>query len=267
MGLLVCLLVYAAGLTAELFWFVLVPKGPMVVLTDVGTVVSNKVNKHVAAVASFHLFGAPGAATQKVEDAPKEVQKTSLRLSLQGVFTAEQGGKSGAIVEEIGKSSDYYQVGDNLPGNAVLETVHSDRILLRRNGQLETLAFDEPAAAENNRIAKGAIPAKKQSRPVVETPEQFIEEASQRLSEDPDAALGSVGLAPAAEGGYVYQGNNPMLSGMNLQKGDIIRSVNGHDLGDIKKDKNLMKSLYEQGSLEVEVVRDGASFFINYPLK
>jgi len=38
-------------------------------------------------------------------------------------------------------------------------------------------------------------------------------------------------------------------------------------LGDVKKDKNLMKSLYEQGNLEVEVVRDGASFYINYPLR
>ena len=37
-------------------------------------------------------------------------------------------------------------------------------------------------------------------------------------------------------------------------------------LGDIEQDKEMMSTIYQQGSIEVEVVRDGASFFVNYPL-
>jgi general secretion pathway protein C len=268
--LLACLVVYAAYLCAQFTWFSVATSAdePMV-FAQVSSIVQKKTVGHSGKLAQFHLFGKAGVlAVQKV-DKPTEAPKTRLRLILKGVFTAKQGGASGAIVEEIGKTSDYYGLGDTLPGNAVLEEVYSDRILLRRNGKLETLSFDDKVAKGQNIIAKAPKPVPKKARGRTErikSPEQFMEEATNQIALNPEKALTSVGLLPGA-GGYVYQGGNPMLSGLNLQKGDVIRSVNGNLLGDIKKDKNLMKGLYEQGSLEVEVVRDGASFFINYPLR
>jgi len=270
-ALLVCLLVYVAFLGAQFTWFLVSPQSDVIVLPEKKTVSQKKVSGRSAQLPRYHLFGESGKIVEKKVDTPKVAPKTNLRLVLKGVFTAEQGGASGAIVEEIGKKADYYGIGDKLPGNATLEEVYNDRILLRRNGALETLAFEEAAYGSQNKIAKSRKPAKKIVRTSdrkggVKTPEQFIDEASRRLSDNPEAALTSVGLS-ASEAGYVYQGGNPMLSGMNLKKGDVIRSVNGHSLGDVKKDKALMKSLYDQGSLEVEVVRDGASFYINYPLR
>jgi len=259
-----------AFLVAKGIWFFVVPEsGKTISLPKVSAVSQKQVKGREAQLARFHLFGEGGKVVKRNVAAPTVAPKTNLRLVLKGVFTAEQGGASGAIVEEIGKSSDYYGLGDKLPGNATLEEVYSDRILLRRNGKLETLAFDDVSLGKENSISKRS-PNKKEPgskrREKVDTPEQFIDEAAKRLSENPEAALTSVGLSATADG-YVYQGGNPMLSGLNLKKGDMIRSVNGHSLGDVKKDKNLMKSLYEQGSLEVEVVRDGASFYINYPLR
>lgn len=267
-SLLLCLLVYCAWLSSQLVWFALEGNniGVISLSERVNKVVSQR-SPHASKVSDFHLFGEAGLIQVKKQDTPKVAPKTRLRLILKGVFTAEQSGESGAIVEEIGKSADYYRLGDTLPGNATLEEVYSDRIILRRNGRLETLSFEEKPQTQQNRIAKAVSAAKKTESPRITTPEQFIEEATQRLSEDPDRAIRSVGLAPSEDGGYVYQGGNPMLSGLNLNKGDIIRSVNGHPLGDIRKDKSLMKSLYEQGNLEVEVVRDGASFYVNYPLR
>ena len=170
----------------------------------------------------------------------------------------------------MGKGAEYYSIGSVLPGNATLEEVYKDRVLLRRNGRLETLSFNEKALDSESVIAKTSKPKPSVNTQgnnlAVKTPEQFIDEATRQISENPELALKSVGLN-ASNDGYVYQGGNPMLSGLNLKKGDVIRSVNGHTLGDVKKDKNLMKSLYEQGMLEVEVVRNGASFYINYPLR
>ena len=267
-GLLTCLVVYAAYLSAQLTWFVFAPKAaaPMI-LSQSSSSIKKQPQGQARALASFHLFGEAGRVISKKLDEPKVAPKTRLRLILKGVFTAEQGGASGAIVEEIGKSADYYSLGSTLPGNAVLEEVYSDRILLRRNGKLETLSFVDKASKGQSIIAKAPVSTKPKSRERVKSPEQFIDEATRQIASNPEQALTSVGLAPSSDGGYVYNGGNPMLSGLNLQKGDVIRSVNGHSLGDVKKDKDLMKGLYEQGSLEVEVVRDGASFFINYPLR
>ncbi|MFT7184928.1 MAG: general secretion pathway protein C [Pseudohongiellaceae bacterium] len=266
-GMLACLVVYAAYLFAQFTWFSMETQGnEPIALGQVSSLVEEKVDGYAGKLAQFHLFGKAGMfAAQKV-DTPIVAPKTRLRLILKGVFTAEQGGSSGAIVEEIGKTSDYYALGATLPGNAVLEEVYDDRVLLRRNGRLETLSFDDKEVKGQSIIAKAPRTVQKKYNGRVKSPEQFIEQATSQIAINPEKALTSVGLAPSA-GGYVYQGGNPMLSGLNLQKGDVIRSVNGNPLGDIKKDKNLMKGLYEQGSLEVEVVRDGASFFINYPLR
>ncbi|MDX1452528.1 MAG: type II secretion system protein N [Oleiphilaceae bacterium] len=264
----VVLTVYLAWCVSQVSWWMLADKNtlPLTLPAQQNVASVESGAQRVRPLASYHLFGREGLA--KVENKPvvQEAPKTRLRLSLKGVFTAEQGGESGAIVEEIGRSTDYYRLGDVLPGNATLEAVYDDRILLRRNGQLETLPFDEATGSKGSMVSVAPKSQPRQQQRIA-TPEQFLEEATEQLAQNPEAALKSVGLARSAEGGYVYQGNNPMLAGMNLKKGDIIRSVNGHTLGDVQKDRALMKSLYEQGSLEVEVVRDGASFYINYPLR
>ncbi len=272
--LLLVLLVYSAFLLAKLFWFILSPTHTSDVLVlPAKTLIEQKSEKmNVRLLSSFHLFGEAGKVINKPKDEPIVAPKTSLRLVLKGVFTAKQGGVSGAIIEELGKSAEYYALGGVLPGNATLEEVYEDRVLLRRNGRLETLAFDEKGLDAESQITKQERPkpvpsnASSDNDLLVKTPEQFIDEATRQISENPELALKSVGLNASSDG-YVYQGGNPMLSGLNLKKGDVIRSVNGHTLGDVKKDKNLMKDLYEQGNLEVEVVRDGASFYINYPLR
>lgn len=272
--LLSILVIYSAYLLAKLCWFVLVPANAndVLVLPAETLIEQKRESSSIRLLPSFHLFGEVGRQVEKLKDEPIVAPKTSLRLVLKGVFTAKEGGSSGAIIEEMGKSAEYYALGALLPGNATLEEVYEDRVLLRRNGRLETLSFDEKDLDAESQITKLEKSKPVQSKPsgagevTVKTPEQFIDEATRQISENPERALKSVGLNASSDG-YVYQGGNPMLSGLNLKKGDVIRSVNGHTLGDVKKDKNLMKSLYEQGSLEVEVVRNGASFYINYPLR
>ena len=270
--LLLLLLVYMAYLFAKLFWFVWLPdnNSSLLVLPKSDYSQQKVDNQKVRMLSSFHLFGEAGKAKDLPKNEPVIAPKTNLRLILKGVFTAAESGSSGAIIEEMGKGAEYYSIGSVLPGNATLEEVYKDRVLLRRNGRLETLSFNEKALDSESVIAKTSKPKPSVNTQgnnlAVKTPEQFIDEATRQISENPELALKSVGLN-ASNDGYVYQGGNPMLSGLNLKKGDVIRSVNGHTLGDVKKDKNLMKSLYEQGMLEVEVVRNGASFYINYPLR
>lgn len=265
------LLIYAAWLAAQMAWYWLAPpSGVTMVLGSSQADAGMPRTVKTYPLSQMDLFGRVGAVPKaEPKEVVEEAQETTLRLKLKGVFTAEQASESGAIVEEVGKQADYYRVGATLPGGAVLEQVLPDKILMRRNGRLESLSFEEESGAKvagrQNSGVKPVQQVTKTTAPKVATPEQFVQEATRQLADDPEKALSSVGLV-AGDGGYVYQGNNPMLSGLNLKQGDVIRSVNGHPLGDIKKDRALMQSLYEQGNLEVEVVRDGASFYINYPL-
>lgn len=263
------LVIYGAKLIAQLVWFVLYDASGSRVLVLPESRIERKVedNSRIKQLSSFHLFGREGVKPVVKQEIVQDAPKTTLRLALKGVFTGEEGVAAGAIIEEIGRrNEDYYRVGSQVPGNATLEQVLDDRVLLRRNGRLETLTFDEASDVQGS-IARVERRPRPEANAEISSPEAFIEEATERLAADPEKALKSVGLAVGENGGYVYQGNNPMLSGLNLEKGDVIMSVNGHNLGDLQKDKALMQSLYEQGMLEVEVVRNGASFFVNYPLR
>ena len=255
--------IYVAYLCASLIWFVVEEPQPAMPISFSKDGDSSQARQVLRPVDRYHLFGRPGAA-QVVAEAPKEAPKTRLRLLLKGVFTGEDGGRSGAIIEEIGKSAEYYKLGDSLPGNVKLAEVYADRVILDRAGNYEALFFEESSKAS---VISAVVSQPRRKAGNVRTPEDFIEEATARLSENPEQALNSVGLGVSDGGGYVFKGNNPMLAGMNLKKGDVIRSVNGHTLGDVNKDKEMMREIYQQGSVEVEVVRDGASFFVNYPLR
>ncbi|MDZ7683798.1 MAG: type II secretion system secretin GspD [Gammaproteobacteria bacterium] len=92
-------------------------------------------------LAALNLFGTvrDDALDQGVVDAPD----TQLNLELQGVFTAEDPDESTAIVAERNKTGVLFRIGDRLPGNAVLEAVYPDHILIKRGGRVEKLAFPD----------------------------------------------------------------------------------------------------------------------------
>ena len=93
-------------------------------------------------IASFSMFGDFNAV---VETKPniEELPKTSLRLTLTGVSATENQDNARALIEGPDRSTESYRVGDTLPGNANLHSVHKDRVILSRSGKLETLFFSE----------------------------------------------------------------------------------------------------------------------------
>ena len=100
-------------------------------------------------LAQLNLFGKAGQAAPTTVDAPE----TSLNLELQGVFTAANPKMSTAIIAEGNKSGKLYQIGDRLPGNAVLQAVYDDHILIKRGARLEKLMFSN--AKSSNQQAAG----------------------------------------------------------------------------------------------------------------
>ena len=86
-------------------------------------------------VASLSAFGSAARAPSTVVDAPD----TSLSWVLKGVLADPDPERSGAILAPQGQPEKYYRVGASLPGNVRLDQVLADRVILVRDGQLETL--------------------------------------------------------------------------------------------------------------------------------
>lgn len=109
----------------------------------------------VGAIVSRHLFG--DAASNPAEAPPP----TRAALVLGGVWYTPAG-NAYALIGEPGAPQKPYRTGDHLPGGVELAGVEADRVLLRRDGQTETLALPRvapPKAGERRSTAPLMVPA------------------------------------------------------------------------------------------------------------
>lgn len=212
-----------------------------------------------APIAGYEFFGRPENQAGVADVVRRSAPETGLRLRLEGVLVGQRPEDSGAIVAGSNGETEYYRVGDQLPGNAELAEVEAGRILLRRGGRYESLAFEE-------QIETGALVAEEPVQ-TAESPDTYLEDARARLDSEGVAALATYGLQPAEDrSGYVYDGSNAMLNAVNLRPGDIITSVNGQPLGDIEQDKQLLDSWRSQPQLDIEIERDGTLLTVSYAI-
>lgn len=216
-------------------------------------------------VSALNLFGNSASTVEVPAAISQNAPETQLRLILNGVAMARRPDESSAIVAG-GRNGEvqWYRVGEMLPGNARLIEVQDDRILLRREGRIETLRFPVDGAESSLVVASSS-----QDQRLPQSTEEFVAEAEARLSQDPTGTLAAVGFSPrddSGRGGYVYDGSNPMLSAMSLRAGDVILAVNGHVLGDMESDRELIQQWSEQNELQVEVERDGSRFSVVVPI-
>lgn len=99
-----------------------------------------------------------GLASDRPTVAIESLPETQLKLVLRGAFAAADENEAGAIIEDERQIAEQYGVGDELPGNATLNAVYTDRVVLARNGLLETLYFpddfsDAGVGTRNNEAA------------------------------------------------------------------------------------------------------------------
>jgi len=87
-----------------------------------------------------------GTARQEGSAGPVETEnlpETNLRLFLRGVLAADGEFPGSALIEDQKGNTEAYPVGEELPGNAKLRSVHANRVVIERGGKLENLFFPE----------------------------------------------------------------------------------------------------------------------------
>lgn len=257
-------------------------------------------------VSNRHIFGravitADGGSSEPTNEPAKQ---TKLPLELLGVFVAEAAEDSAAIVAQKKKPGLLFNIGETLPGNATLEEVYGDRIIIKRLGVREELSFADESAgfvadanddegvrplSEVRRRRSGAATAPQGAQtseaelsnesggnPVAaqqpRTPREFLEAYGAQLAGDPEGLLAELDVQPVSAGGSdgYRLGNlasSPYLSQTGLQSGDVILSVNGQPIGNVQQDQSRLGALLTQGSARLEVKRGSRRFYVTASLK
>ena len=263
----------AATLARAIWSFVLGPEPAQVVeLTRAQTPAANAIMQveQIDRIAALNLFGAP-----RTDDRGLDVQAapdTELDLRLLGIFRANRGQASVAIIGVRGSEGDAYAVGDRIFGNAKLMEIHKDVVLISRAGAVEALRFDDaPPLAANRKASNPAPDAPLAAVDAGAAPnglEQSIHLFRARLEQDPEGTLRAVGLEPVSvDGAAGYRiGQGAGLGRTGLQPGDTILSIDGQPIGDFRQSPEAFGDLLEKGSARLEIQRGSRRFFLTTSL-
>ncbi|SFM25726.1 type II secretion system protein N [Marinobacter zhejiangensis] len=132
-----------------------------------------------------------GSASQSATEQPVDTEnlpETNLRLVLRGVMAAEGDFPGSALIEDTSANTDVYLVGDELPGNATLRSVHSNRVIINRSGKLENLYFPELTASDGMEFAANEqyteLPQQDAAQQPAVTPQPVTSEATEQRRQE-----------------------------------------------------------------------------------
>ncbi|WP_100640881.1 type II secretion system protein N [Marinobacter salexigens] len=108
------------------------------------------------ALASLELFGSAQLGESQADENTEDLPETNLRIFLRGVLAGDGEFPGSALIEDDKNKTDVFLVGDELPGNAKLRSVHPNRVVLDRGGKLENLYFPEPDNRAGMTFSAGA---------------------------------------------------------------------------------------------------------------
>ena len=289
-------------LLASLTWFLVIPSSILVPQTDQKPGLTPLTSSPSADKAvdineliGWHLFGKYQAyvAPKKTEPVkPTVAPVTRLKIELVGVFMADEPADSTAVISEKGSTGKLYGINDVIPGNARLEAVYADRVVLRRSGRLETLYFpgkqspnvkitqtsaSGQASIQQNpsavsAVRRGVDDAAGNLIPLLEqdqvSPDALVKAMHQDLQNNKEETLSNLGLdfIEGASGTHVKVTSRtpPQLRQLlGLRPGDVLISVGGYPAGQLAGDPSLIKQLTQNQKLEVEVERNKRRFKVN----
>lgn len=205
-------------------------------------------------IINANLFGLYKAGTATDLSA---VPDTRLDLKLIGILAGSRSSDSRAIISQQGSAEKSYAIGDDIVRGVSLQAIFADRVILSRNGQMETLRLDPNSGG----AIAGSIPARIDS-PSGTLPQQ-LSQVRQEMLQDPNKAADYIRIQPNNPGGQlhgyrIYPGKNAaVFTNAGLRPGDLVTSVNGIALDDTQKALQMLNDLSKASSVSLMVDRGG----------
>ena len=260
----VALVVLVLGILATLWWaFVFFITGPkplhVEVLDDASTREAPDIP--IERIVAMNLFGEP---TRDAAPRTETLSETKLSLVLHGVFVADKADASTALISQRNNNPKLFAISDRLPGNARLEEVYRDRVVVSRGGVRENLSFKRgdqlirPGVRRSNADRAESPPRLNPSSPKAQrNPRSLIERTLAKhrdeIDRDPKKFIETLGLTTSERGGYLlgtFADNDA-----RLERGDRLISLNGKPVGNAKQDRHLLEKILAGQSVEVQIQR------------
>ncbi|MGQ0587798.1 MAG: type II secretion system protein GspC [Gammaproteobacteria bacterium] len=224
-----------------------------------------------AAVASVGLFGrydAPAAGAESLLAAPD----TPLNLKLIGLLADDRERYSRALIYN-GTDEQSYAIGDDVTRGVMLQAIFPDRVILSRNGRLETLRLDrDTASAGGGDFAAPAVALLDERPAPSASGSPTLARIRDEVLRDPARASEFIRIQPANVAGQlkgyrVYPGRDrSAFSAAGLRPGDLVTSVNGVQLDDPAKALQMLGDMGQAGVVNLVVERGGQAQAISINL-
>jgi general secretion pathway protein C len=199
-----------------------------------------------------HLFG--NAAVQNTGDASNAPPST-MPLILAGVLATNDPKVGMAIIGESAAAAKVVSVGKQVPGGATLHSVYSDRVIIDRNGALESVLLPRRSAGGMASPLPPPVAANANGN------EAVLERMRKLVNDDP-GLIGQI-MRPQPlfaqgkmQGFRVYPGaNRQAFARLGLRAGDTITAINGTPLDDQGRAKEIMDTLGTAADARITIRR------------
>ena len=270
------LVVVIAKLAASLLWALIpVPEDsiwqPPPAAAPQNTVKRSGVD--LSSISNAHLFGQYTAPVAPALADLAAAPDTQLNLTLLGILSNgrnDKDSRSRALIAAQGGEEKPYAVGDDVSRGVQLTAIFPDRVILNRNGRLETLRLDKESTSGLGDSPISQMPPS-QDQEIDAGAAESLSQIRTQLLEDPSKVADYIRVQPVNSGsgltGYrIYPGRDrSVFAAAGLRPGDIVTAVNGTSLNDPARSLQLLNDLSQSSQINLTVDRGGQpqSFSIN----
>jgi general secretion pathway protein C len=252
------LLLLTASL-AQWTWLMVKPPLPPLVLAPL-TPPAQQNAFSLQPLLAAHLFGQVSQDLRggRLENLPI----SSLNLVLTGVIAAVNGGY--ALIAVNGQPQEPFSIGQTVTGNAVLQAVYPDRVVIQRNGVLESLILEgaDTSSSEQLNPSAAATRSTADSGNIIQETgvNHYTVEREQLAAQmrTPDF-LRQASIMPFQGGGFqvkrIQAGS--LYEQLGLHAGDVIKTVNGQPINSVEDAIRLYQQMSNIGAVQIQVTRGG----------
>lgn len=211
-----------------------------------------------------HLFGI--YQSQSVAPVQTDAPETKLNLVLKGLLAASPMTHASAIIA-LGKNGkeDIYGIGDRV-SSATVKEIHTDRVILERNGRFETLRL--PKEFSQNTL----IETSSRNNLPPSTPGEMLSDIRQKILKNP-TSFGDYAIPiPYNQNGKLRgyrlqpQGDSTLFNQLGLDPKDVIIKLNGIDLNNPNNGLQAIRKLQNAKQVDITVLRNGAEIPLHFEI-
>ena len=202
----------------------------------------------VATIINAHLFGAAPVPKQDDANAPA----SSVPLVLTGIIAGNDPQNGLAILGPNAQTAKVHPVGDTVVGGVKVHSVYTDRVIIDRNGALESLTLPRQVSSTAPAPSAGALHTQS---PIVDRMRRAITEQPGLLADllRPQAVM----EGDKVKGFRVYPGRNRLaFARLGLRPGDEVVAINGTPLDDQDRGQAILATLQTSSEARVTVIRN-----------